>query len=54
MKLYSVRGMKDGGFIFAFSVSAINSYYALKYASEGELIRDMEFDILVVKEVKND
>ena len=52
MKRFVVTGYKDGGFVFSFPLNAISSYYALYYASKDELVEDMEFDRLVIEEVK--
>lgn len=52
MKRFVVTGYKDGGFVFSFPLNALNSYYALYYASKDELVEDMEFDRLVIEEVK--
>ncbi|QIG60353.1 holliday junction resolvase [Streptococcus phage D4446] len=52
MKRFVVTGYKDGWFVFSFPLNAINSYYAIQYASEDELVEGMEFDKLVIKEVK--
>ncbi|WP_438058876.1 hypothetical protein AAIB42_06830 [Streptococcus ruminicola] len=52
MKLFVINGFQDGGLVFSFSVSAINSCEAMKLISNDELIRDMEFDRLVMKELK--
>lgn len=51
VKLFVINGFQDGGFVFSFSVSAINSCEAMKLISNDELIRDMEFDRLVIKEL---
>lgn len=52
MKLYVVTGVKNGCVVFSFTLNSINVYYAVHYASKDELIRDMEFDKLIIKEVK--
>lgn len=52
MKLYFVTGVKNGYVVFSFLLNALNGYYAVHYASKDELIRDMEFDKLIIKEVK--
>ena len=52
VKLFTVAGFKDGGLVFSFSVTAYNSRQAIEIASSDELIKDMEFDRLVIKELK--
>lgn len=52
MKRYVVTGVKNGYVVFSFTLNALNGYYAVHYASKDELIRDMEFDKLIIKEVK--
>ena len=52
MNLYFVTGVKNGYVVFSFSLNALNGYYAVHYAIKDELIRDMEFDKLIIKEVK--
>lgn len=52
MKVFVVTGFQEGGFVFSFSVTAYNSRQAIEIASGDELIKDMEFDRLVIKELK--
>ena len=52
MKRYVVTGVKNGCGVFSFPLNALNGNYAIHYASKDELIRDMEFDKLIIKEVK--
>lgn len=52
MKLFVINGFKDGGLVFSFSVTAYSSRQAIEIASGDELIKDMEFDRLVIKELK--
>lgn len=52
MKMYITTAFKDGELVFSFSVNAYNSYQAIKFISEDELMRDMEFDKLIIKELK--
>ena len=52
VKLFVINGLKDGGLVFSFSVTAYSSRQAIEIASGDELIKDMEFDRLVMKELK--
>lgn len=52
MKIFVCTGFKDGVLAFSFSVTAYSSRQAIEIVSGDELIKDMEFDRLVIKEVK--
>lgn len=52
MKHFTVMGFKDGGLVFAFPLRALNSYYALRYASQDNLVAEREFDRLFIEEVE--
>lgn len=52
MKIFVCTGFKDGECVFSFSITAYNSQQALKLANDDELIKDMQFDRLVMKEVE--
>ena len=52
MKIYVFTGFNDGEYVFSFSVTAYNSHQAIEIASNDELIKDMKFDRLVMKEVE--
>lgn len=52
MKIFVFTGFQDGGLVFSFSVTAYSSRQAIEIASGDELIKDMDFDRLVMKEIK--
>ncbi|MCR5493051.1 MAG: hypothetical protein K6F12_05230 [Streptococcus sp.] len=52
MKTYVVTGLCDGGFAFSFCVNCYNSFQAIQLASKDELVKDMKFDKLILKEIE--
>lgn len=52
MKFFAITGFKDGGLVFSFTINCYNSFQAIQLASDDELVLNMEFDRLVMKELK--
>ena len=52
MKIYVFTGFNDDEYVFSFSVTAYNSHQAIEAACNDELIKDMKFNRLVMKEIE--
>lgn len=52
MKHFVAYGFVEGGITFSFPILAENSCHAVDIASRDELVKDMEFNKLIIEEIK--